>query len=171
MLYLIKFAFSAILAPIMTTTTHTAIGSVIGLYILNPILGFVVGLLLHFLVDMIPHGDGDMRSEEERKLDKKNTKVFLYGTLDVLVAFFLLIVLVNVRDPQFILPFTMAIAGSVLPDLLVGIHDATKSKLLDKFVALHWFFHDFFLKRFGDVKLSFSLLGQAVFIIIWLNVF
>ena len=155
----------------MTTTTHTAIGTVIGLYILNPVLGFTIGLASHFLVDMIPHGDGDMRSEEERKLDKKNKGVFLYGTLDVLVAFFLLLVLVNVRDPEFILPLTMAIAGSVLPDFLVGLHDATKWRVLDKVVEIHWFFHDFFIKRYKDIKLSYSLAGQAVFIAILLNIF
>lgn len=155
----------------MTTTTHTAIGTVIGLYILNPFLGFFVGLVSHFLVDIIPHGDGDMRSEEERKLDKNNKKVFLYGTLDVLIAFFLLIIVVNIRNPEFTLPLTMAIAGSVLPDLIVGIHDATKWKFLEKFVAIHWFFHDLYIKRYKDIKLRYSLAGQAVFIVGLLSIF
>ena len=155
----------------MTTTTHTAIGTIIGLYLLNPVLGFLVGLASHFLVDMIPHGDGDMRDETERELDKSNKKVIAYGTMDVLVAFFLLIILVNVRDPEYILPLTMAIAGSVLPDFIVGLHDVTKWKILDKAVATHWYFHDFFLKKYGDIKLGHSLLGQGLFIAILLNIF
>ncbi len=41
----------------MTLTTHVAIGAGIGVLVGNPELGFVLGLVSHFMVDMIPHGD------------------------------------------------------------------------------------------------------------------
>lgn len=148
----------------MTTTTHTAIGSIIGLTILNPILGFTIGLISHFLVDIIPHGDGDMRDDEERELEKKNYKVIAYGAVDVLIAFFFLLLIVNIRQPEYLLPLTAAIAGSVLPDLIVGLHDVTQAKILKPFVQLHWFFHDMYIKRYKDIKLSYALASQAGFI-------
>ena len=53
----------------MTITTHTAIGAAIGFSLSHPVLGFAVGMLSHFAVDMIPHGD--LKFSEQFKNKKR----------------------------------------------------------------------------------------------------
>jgi hypothetical protein len=60
--------------------------------------------------------------------------------------------------------FTWGIIGGVLPDLLTGVYEITKSKTLKWFNTVHFFFHDYFVKRKGDVPLKYAILGQIVFI-------
>lgn len=160
---------SAILGPIMTITTHTAIGAAIGFGLNNPALGFAVGMLSHFAVDMIPHGD--LKFSEQFK-NKKRKAALAYATIDAVVALLLLLALFNVGGYENKQAFSASIAGSIMPDLLVSIYFATKTKWLKWFVRLHFFFHDFFLKRYGDVRLTYALSGQAVFIFLILkNIF
>ena len=71
----------------------------------------------------------------------------------------------------FVTAFIAAVAGSVLPDLLVGLADATKWPSLKRFAKFHFFFHDFFSRKHGDVKLKYALAGQAGFIVILMNMF
>ena len=147
----------------MTITTHAAIGAAIGFNVGSPILGFILGVASHFLVDMIPHGDSALL--KQLRAGKKIRGPIAYGTVDSLIALMLILVLSNIDVYTSTLAFTAAIAGSILPDLLSGFYDLTKSKYLLWFNKLHFFFHDYFLKRYKDVKLSYSLVVQTVFII------
>ena len=150
----------------MTITTHTAIGAAIGFSLSHPVLGFAVGMLSHFAVDMIPHGD--LKFSEQFK-NKKRKAALAYTTIDAVIALLLLLSLFNVGGFQNKQAFSAAIAGSIMPDLLVSVYYATKTKWLKWFVRLHFFFHDFFLRRYGDVRLTYALTGQAAFIFIILH--
>lgn len=153
----------------MTITTHTAVGAAIGYSVGSPLLGFVLGFILHFLLDMIPHGDSKISSDlRVRKIHKKTA--IAYGSIDAIVAIFLLLVLMNDPAHPNSLIFTASIAGSILPDLLVGLNDITNFKYLKKFNKMHFFFHDYFVIRYRDVKLHYSLIAQAGFIAILLNI-
>ncbi len=145
----------------MTITTHTAIGAAIGFSLGNPVLGFALGMASHFAVDMIPHGD--MKFAEQFK-NKRRKAAVAYAGIDAAIAILLLLTLFNIGGYSDKQVFSMTIAGSIMPDLLVSLYFATKTKWLKWFVKLHFFFHDFFLKRYGDVRLSYALAGQAVFI-------
>lgn len=150
----------------MTITTHTAIGAAIGFSLGNPVLGFALGMISHFAVDMIPHGD--MKFAEQFK-NKRRKAAVAYAGIDAAVAILLLLTLFNVGGYADKLTFSASIAGSIMPDLLVSIFYATKTKWLKWFVKLHFFFHDFFLKRYGDVRLSYALTFQAAFIFLILR--
>jgi membrane-bound metal-dependent hydrolase YbcI (DUF457 family) len=150
----------------MTITTHTAIGAAIGFSLGNPWLGFILGMLSHFAVDMIPHGD--MKFAEQFK-NKRRKAALAYAGIDAAVGILLLLALFNVGGYSDRATFSAAIAGSIMPDLLVSLYYATKIKWLKWFVRLHFFFHDFFLKRYGDVRLSYALTGQAAFIFLLLR--
>lgn len=152
----------------MTLTTHSVIGAGIGVGLGNPVLGFILGFISHFMVDMIPHGDHYL--SHELRVEKKKKKAVTYGSVDAMIAIMTLMFLFNVVDYNSKTVFTAAIAGSIAPDLLVGIHDLTKSKYLRWFNTLHFFFHDFFVHKYGDVKLRYALAGQAGFIVILLNI-
>ncbi len=150
----------------MTITTHTAIGAAIGFSLGHPALGFALGMISHLAVDMIPHGD--MKFAEQFK-NKRRKAAVAYAGIDAAVAILLLLTLFNVGGYTDKLTFSASIAGSIMPDLLVSLYFATKTRWLKWFVKLHFFFHDFFLKRYGDVRLSYALTFQAAFIFLILR--
>lgn len=147
----------------MTLTTHAAIGAAIGSAVGNPILGFFLGAASHFLVDMIPHGDNQLA--DLFRLHKKKRKLAIaYVTVDAVVAMYMVMAIFLVRTDGTNVAFAAAVAGSILPDLLVGLSDIFRTKALKQFCRFHFFFHDFFSRKHGDIPLKFALAGQAVFI-------
>lgn len=151
----------------MTIATHTAIGTGIGFVVANPILGFVLGFISHFAVDMIPHGDSAL-ADKLRKEKSLKVPVALIS-LDAVVSMFLILLAFNIEGRISNIALSAAIAGSILPDLLVGIHDVTKTKYLRWFNRMHFFFHDFFIIRYRDVKLQHSVALQIGFMILVFN--
>ncbi|HAL50020.1 MAG: hypothetical protein UU40_C0010G0015 [Candidatus Uhrbacteria bacterium GW2011_GWD2_41_121] len=146
----------------MTLSTHTAIGAVIGVSVGNPLLGFIIGFTSHFIIDMIPHGDSHI--SKNLRVHKKKKGAFAYGTIDSIIAVYLALILMHVVRGTSELAFTAAIAGSIMPDLLVGLHDLTKSKFLKPINDLHFYFHDFFIDRYHDIKLPTALFAQIILI-------
>lgn len=152
----------------MTLTTHAAIGAAIGAKLGDPTLGFSLGVASHFLVDMIPHGD--VRLLAWYRASQKRKRAVGYVAADAAVACWLVFFLLHLADYKNRTAFSYAIAGSVLPDVLVGMYDVTKHEALRPFVRLHFFFHNFFSKKYGDVKLRYALVAQAAvifFLIHW----
>ncbi len=150
----------------MTLTTHVAIGAAIGTLIGNPLTGFLLGLSSHLLVDMIPHGDNNL-ADKFRK-EKKARMGAAYVTVDAAVAIILLMSAVSGRPTNLTtnLAFSSAVIGSVLPDLLVGLKELfPKNKSLKALYKVHFFFHDCISRKFGDTKLSYALIGQAIFVL------
>ncbi len=147
----------------MTLTTHATMGAVIGHATGNPLAAFVIGFISHLLVDMIPHGDCHI-SDNYRIHKRHRKKAVAYVLVDAIIAMTFIMILFNVKDIVSIRQFTWGIVGSVLPDLLVGLYDLTKSRFLKWFFDLHFFFHDFFVKKRGDVPLYYALLAQLVLI-------
>jgi hypothetical protein len=145
----------------MTMTTHTAIGAAIGLLVGNPLLGFSLGVASHFLVDMIPHGDSPMLEKYHGNRQQKHSAI-TFVTLDAGIALALVVIL-GATLPQGMgnTTYAAAILGSVLPDILVGISHIYKTKIMNWYNRFHFFFHDFFTSRIGDVKLSYALIGQV----------
>ena len=147
----------------MTLTTHSAIGAVIGSVVGNPVLGFFLGAISHFLVDMIPHGDTDIAISWKESKEKKWP--IAYAMIDAILTVYLVIALSNVIAPEQLFIFSMTVVGAVLPDLLIAVQDVTKWKFLNHFYKFHFYFHDFFTKKHGDIKLRYALAGQAAVIL------
>ncbi len=153
----------------MTITTHAAIGAAIGSTVANPILGFFLGVASHFLIDMIPHGDNNL-ADLYRIHKKKRKLAVAYVTVDGILAMYMVMAVFLVRTDGTHQAFAAAVAGSILPDLLVGLSDVLRWKPLKQFYKFHFFFHDFFSRKYGDIKLKYALLGQAVFVALLLKV-
>lgn len=151
----------------MTITTHTAVGAIIGYSVGNPLLGFMIGMMSHFLLDMIPHGDSKI--SDKLRIHKKKKGPIAYGTIDSILAIFLILTLVGNPNYDHGTAFTAGIVGSILPDLLVGLFEITKSRYLKWFYKLHFFFHDYFVANHKDIKLHYSIMTQAAFVVIFLN--
>ena len=60
----------------MFLTAHTSVALLISTKIINPFLGFILGFISHFLVDIIPHGDESIGIKSS-KLAKKERFIFL----------------------------------------------------------------------------------------------
>ncbi|MCR4312507.1 MAG: hypothetical protein NUV56_04465 [Candidatus Uhrbacteria bacterium] len=151
----------------MTLTTHAAIGAFIGSFVSDPVIGFMAGATSHFLVDMIPHGDNQLA--DLFRVYKRRKLAVTYVMIDAIIAILFLLVMFSARSGDMNTAFSAAIAGSILPDLLVGLSDATQWKPLKRFSKFHFYFHDFFSRKHGDVKLKYALVGQVGFIIVLLN--
>jgi len=147
----------------MTLTTHATLGAVIGHAVGIPYLAFIFGFISHFLIDMIPHGDTGL-SDNFRVHKRRRKHVVAFVMIDAIIALFFVLLLANTRDIESMRTFSWGIVGSVLPDFLVGIYDITKTPLLRWFNKLHFYFHDFFVKRKGDVPLYYALMAQIVII-------
>ena len=147
----------------MTLTTHAAIGAALGAVIGNPLIGFTLGLISHFLVDMIPHGDNNIADTYRVKKNKRLGVAYI--TVDAAIAIIMLMSLVSGRPHTTSnIAFSAAVIGSILPDLLVGIGEIYKHRVLKSFFNIHFFFHDFFSRKYGDAKLSHALIAQAIFV-------
>jgi hypothetical protein len=147
----------------MTLTTHATLGALIGQATGNPILAFFGGFASHLLIDMIPHGDTGL-SDNFRIHKRRQTHAVAYVMVDAIIAIGFVLLIANTKDITSVRTFTWGIIGGVLPDLLVGIYEITRTPLLKWFNVVHFFFHDFFVKRRGDVPLYYALLAQIVFI-------
>jgi hypothetical protein len=151
----------------MTTTTHTAIGAVIGTLVGTPVLGFFLGVLSHYLVDMIPHGDMHMR-EANNLVNKTNERrAHLFVIADIICAITLVVILGSIlpNDVTKSSLYAASIFGSILPDVLVGLNDLVKTKVGRKHTHIHFLFHDFFCRKFGDPQLRHALVVQGIFIV------
>lgn len=147
----------------MTLTTHATLGAVIGHATGNPPLAFIFGFISHLLIDMVPHGDTGI-SDNFRVHKRRRKHAVAYVTVDAIIALFFVLLIANTRDLDSMRTFTWGIAGGILPDLLVGLYELTKAPLLRGFYKLHFFFHNYFVKRKGDVPLYYALMAQIVLI-------
>jgi hypothetical protein len=150
----------------MTLTTHVAIGAGIGAVVGEPALGFVLGAVSHFLVDMIPHGDTGLADRYYNNNEK--LAPVAYATADGALAIILLMVFMAIKPDNIAnTPFAAAVIGSVLPDLMVGLADVLKkNRALKAYRKFHFFFHDYFSRRYGDVKLRYAIVAQAAFVLV-----
>ena len=147
----------------MTITTHAVIGAAIGSSLGNPLVGFVAGAASHFLVDMIPHGDSSHVACFHQAHHSKRLVEFLM--LDAMLAMLVIIILFNVEIYQSRLTFSLTIIGSILPDALVGLYEVSRNQLLGYYNRFHFFFHNFFSRRVGDMKFRYALILQAIFVL------
>ncbi len=125
----------------MLLTVHATAGALIGQQISNPLLAFFLAFISHFILDIIPHGDQDWIEEYKGNQKSKVRKIVTLVALDVLALFVLLIskYFFNAFAPT--LNIVAGIMGSVLPDLLVGIHELSE-KQFKRFYRFHFAMHD-----------------------------
>lgn len=148
----------------MTVSTHVTVGVAIGVTLQNPLIAFIAGFLSHIILDIIPHGDSKLA--HKMLVEKKRTLPLIYGIMDYIIAIYLLLLFLNILEINNMRTFTFAIAGSILPDLIVVIHEASQKKLFNGFNKIHFFFHDLVSKKYGDVPLFLGISYQLVFIVL-----
>ncbi len=146
----------------MFLTAHTSLALFISTKIMNPFLGFILGFISHFLIDIIPHGDESIGIKSS-KLAKKERFIFLgsIGFFDLLLAIILVYFFLKFSKINNIIVFATVI-GSWLPDILWMSIDFFNLKFLNWFLKFHQYMHTLINYRYS---LVYGLFFQISFII------
>lgn len=147
----------------MLLSTHVMVAASLALAVTpdRPWIAFFLGLASHFLIDAIPHGDSTMY--KRYKSGEQVRFAHAYVTIDAIVALLLMATVLN-------MPFgevrrgivTVGMIGGFLPDLLTGLYEWFELSWLHSFHRLHFWFHNFFTKRYGDIPLWAGIGAQTV---------
>lgn len=134
----------------MTLTTHIIIAEVVArpLARLNPIFGFIVGILSHYLLDAIPHWDYKLKSSlanenrlpGEKKIRFTRESFWPDVAKTALDTFIGLIIILFLMPPKSIheTVFLLATAfGGVLPDFLQGAYGSGYAEFLKPVQKFH----------------------------------
>ncbi len=147
----------------MFITTHALIGALIGEQVPDaPVLAFGLGVISHFLTDIIPHGDSSLYKGYISGARVK--RALAYVTIDALVAMMFVLGLFNTDLIQHRAAISTGIIGSVLPDFLVALYEVFRVKELRWFHRLHFFFHNMITSKKGDIPLMAGVAMQLVFL-------
>ncbi len=148
----------------MFITTHALLGALIGEQVAShPALAFGLGLISHFLADIIPHGDSNLYKGYVS--GSKVKRAVAYVTVDALVAMLFVLGLFNTGFNEHRLAISLGILGSVLPDLLVAVYQLFHVERLRWFNKFHFFFHNLITSKKGDIPLGWGIVMQLIVLV------
>ena len=107
----------------MTLTTHTATGILVTQWTNNPVLGFVVAAISHYLTDALPHGDEWVYYRHIH--NPKDSVALVIASIDLFVLCAIILAILNYGEASHLSVVIAAILGAVLPDIFITLH--TKS--------------------------------------------
>lgn len=119
----------------MILSTHLIIGGAVGSQINNPAVAFSINLLLHYLLDSLPHWD-----YLDKVLKKDIPKIMLDFIIGLLLLFPLHFIFSQFQEVN-TTTFLIGAAAAVLPDLLQGFHNLLGFNFLNFHSRFHHFIH------------------------------
>lgn len=152
----------------MFVITHAAIGALIGEYSAgHPAVAFSLGMVSHFLTDIIPHGDTHLY--KNYVAGTKVKRAIAYAMIDAILTIFFVLFVFNSGLVTDKLTVSLGIVGGVLPDFLVALFEIFKFRWLLWFHRLHFFFHNLVCSRKGDMPFTSGFAMQIVFLVALLS--
>ena len=171
----------------MLTTTHVLASIIISQHTPTPFWAFLIALIAHYILDIIPHGDEHIHNWIKAGPFRKRVFYFLLIDLGVL-AIFLTTVYLKAQLPNPII-LIAAVIGGTLPDILFVSHNFIYKKyiihkkrkkwrtllrtylkfeqLLDNNEKLHKFAHSVLhLKTSLEYGIAIQVLFIALFLIL-----
>lgn len=154
----------------MILTIHAAAGVLIGSYINQSFVAFIISFISHFFLDMLPHRDGNIKTKGEtaktlRKLYFNKIVGLVY--LDICLAIVVAAALFTNNLHFVTRPIIWGIIGSILPDVIQALNFFwPKNWFLQKFNGFHRFIH---YSPEKPVSLIFGNLIQVVTLLILIN--
>lgn len=145
----------------MFVATHAAVGALFGEILpSHPVLTFVFAFAIHFLMDLIPHGDSLLYVGYSN--GKKVSTAIMIQIFDTIVmAGFVIYLLTQVVAHQRLAVIT-GIIGGILPDVLVMLYELFRFKWLKKFHYIHKYFHNWLTSRIGDLSLRNGMIMESI---------
>jgi hypothetical protein len=151
----------------MLISVHTAIGVIIAKKTTSSWAAFVVGVLAHFLLDFIPHGDRKLLHWFSRKINRD--LILSLNILDAFITiFYLLYIYTYTNLPEGSYLF-WAILGSVLPDFINIYYQILKPKALKPYSKFHQYIHDYIPSKM-TVKEGLVLQLVLIVLLIYITV-
>ncbi len=124
----------------MHLTTHAAVGILAATKTANPWWAFILSFILHFVLDLIPHGDESIL-DKNRPLAGQYKRILSFSGSDFIILISYTYFILTKIDTDPVIIFS-AVLGSVLPDVLWILQDITHSKILKPFNQIHKLFHN-----------------------------
>lgn len=109
----------------MLSTAHLVTGAVIGKYVNDPWQIFILSVMMHFVLDMLPHWDPKF---------VKNRSWFLKGSIDLLIGFLLCFWLLG---GSLNANTMLGMLSSILPDVMTMMIVVGGLKQIDFLVKWH----------------------------------
>lgn len=141
----------------MFLTVHAACGTLIGQHSNGILLAFILGIISHYILDIIPHGDDDF--------GKKKSFVAL-ASLDSIFAVILILFLfaqVNLPHPKII---AWGIAGSILPDITWALEKIIRIRPFKPITEPNHLMHQIIKKR---LSVGHGMILQLIFLAIFVS--
>ena len=165
----------------MTLTAHAITGAALAsLTPSQPLLGFAVGFVSHFVLDAIPHWDykfASMKRDENNRLNddmvinKDFAKDLLKISLDCLIGFLVTYFIFVFYLKYSIFVILCGVAGAALPDLLQFVQMKWKHEPLNSLRRFHVWIQSWISL---DDKPVFGILSQVAtnaFVMDAMNIF
>lgn len=152
----------------MYLTIHAAIGGAIGQFIGQPALAFAIGFISHLISDGIPHGDEDII---KWKLFKSNlAKMAAAAGIDFICLTAMAVYWLSVTPLSQMTGLLYGMAGAIAPDALWGLHELTKTPLLNWYRDLHTKGHYLFTHKHLTILQGFAVQIPLLMIMTWVIV-
>jgi len=151
----------------MYLTVHAASALGIITFSHKPLLSLILGIIMHFLLDLIPHDPLEL----DQWMKKNYWSRFLTIVFIDFSALFCSLFLLNLFKP---LPinwnFLAALIGVALPDVIWGIGKIVELKILEKFKKFHLWVHRLLWPP-SDIGWPYALLIQTATFIFFFSLF
>lgn len=144
----------------MFLSTHATVGALISTITESAPLAFFLGVVSHFLIDMIPHGDTHLH--KNYKNGERVRRAIAYVVIDAIVMVGVVLWLtmaVRLGTPR---AQMAGIIGGLLPDALVGLGEIWHTRWLSSFTRFHFFFHNYFVHRRRDLAFRYGVTMQMI---------
>ncbi|MFH1047431.1 MAG: hypothetical protein V1738_03960 [Patescibacteria group bacterium] len=161
----------------MFLAVHGTVGAIVGNAVGEPITAFSLNFILHFLLDMIPHGDQIIYEQYKQK--KKLRLAMMHTSLDAAATLSVLSIIFLLGESISGVGAAAGVIGGLLPDFLVGLYELIRpagsrwsGQQLTKFNDLHMRNHMFLIQRLfhRDIPLHYGYLMQAVGLVVILKI-
>jgi len=148
----------------MFLTVHTALALLIAKHSPSVLWAFIFGLISHYFLDLVPHGDKELNQWLQ---NKELRKVFIITLIDVILAANLIAFAIFWNDFNVPLDFAWAaVIGAILPDFLNGLNILFHPRFLEIPNQVHYFFHCLLFKKIKPFSLRYGLIVQLVTLVI-----
>lgn len=155
----------------MNLLVHAGAGALIAQYTGSPTLAFIYGVLGHFFLDIIPHGDSQLYQRYKRK-EVSPKKVMALTIIDAVTTVIFIVVYFNLDLYKSLLISSMAIVGSIIPDILIGFYEVLDPNAPRWLKFVHkWHFknHDLIAQKW-DFSLTGGLMMQALVFLLLIKI-
>lgn len=126
---------------VMFLTVHATAGAAVGALAGNPTAGFLLGILSHAVLDIIPHGDEALGPQCAGHSCTHGDEMRFIARLGIIDGVVMLAVLTLLLQPWTVLPswsVLAGIAGAILPDVLQGLgYFQLRTKVFARFKEWH----------------------------------